>query len=155
MRVVLDTCILKLASFPAENNASALIFELACACLIEAWASPATLEEYADVLGARARRLASTNATASPSVIVFLRFSRCARASAVESLNRMTLPSTMAVACMTPAYAKKYADTSAKHQMGATLLRGVMADVAPRPREGVITSRPRAVSRRSRSLRRP
>ena len=29
MRVVLDTCILKLATFPGENNASALIFELA------------------------------------------------------------------------------------------------------------------------------
>lgn len=51
MRVVLDTCILKLATFPAENNASALIFELARAELIEAWVSPAILEEYADVLG--------------------------------------------------------------------------------------------------------
>ena len=51
MRVVLDTCILKLATFPGENNASALIFELAHAGLIEAWVSPAILEEYADVLG--------------------------------------------------------------------------------------------------------
>ena len=51
MRVVLDTCILKLATFPVENNASALIFELARAGLIEAWVSPAILEEYADVLG--------------------------------------------------------------------------------------------------------
>ena len=50
MRVVLDTCILKLATFPGENNASALIFELAHAGLIEAWVSPAILEEYADVL---------------------------------------------------------------------------------------------------------
>ncbi|PYR14358.1 MAG: hypothetical protein DMG00_03830 [Acidobacteria bacterium] len=50
LRVVLDTCILKLATFPAENNASALIYELASAGLIEAWASPAMLEEYADVL---------------------------------------------------------------------------------------------------------
>lgn len=50
MRVVLDTCILKLATFPGENNASALIFELARAGLIEAWVSPAILEEYADVL---------------------------------------------------------------------------------------------------------
>ena len=50
MRVVLDTCILKLATFPAENNASALIFELARAGLIEAWVSPAILEGYADVL---------------------------------------------------------------------------------------------------------
>ena len=51
MRVVLDTCILKLATFPGENNASALIFELARADLLEAWVSPAILEEYADVLG--------------------------------------------------------------------------------------------------------
>jgi predicted nucleic acid-binding protein len=51
LRVVLDTCILKLATFPSENNAAALIFELARASLIEAWASPAMLEEYADVLG--------------------------------------------------------------------------------------------------------
>jgi predicted nucleic acid-binding protein len=53
LRVILDTCILKLATFPKENNASALIFELARAGLIEAWASPAMLEEYADVLGDR------------------------------------------------------------------------------------------------------
>jgi hypothetical protein len=51
LRVVLDTCILKLATFPGENNASALIFELARAGLIEAWVSPAIFEEYADVLG--------------------------------------------------------------------------------------------------------
>ena len=51
MRVVLDTCILKLATFPAENNASALIYELARAGLIAAWVTPAILEEYVDVLG--------------------------------------------------------------------------------------------------------
>jgi predicted nucleic acid-binding protein len=51
LRVVLDTCILKLATFPAQNNASALVFELVRRGLIEAWASPAILEEYADVLG--------------------------------------------------------------------------------------------------------
>jgi predicted nucleic acid-binding protein len=51
LRVVLDTCILKLATFPRENNASALIFELARAGFIEAWVSPAILEEYGDVLG--------------------------------------------------------------------------------------------------------
>ena len=51
MRVVLDTCILKLATFPADNNASALIFGLARAGLIEAWVLPTILEEYADVLG--------------------------------------------------------------------------------------------------------
>ena len=53
MRVILDTCILKLATFPSENNAAALIFEVARAGLFEAWASPAMLEEYADVLGDR------------------------------------------------------------------------------------------------------
>jgi len=51
LRVILDTCILKLATFPSENNAAALIFEVARAGLFEAWASPAMLEEYADVLG--------------------------------------------------------------------------------------------------------
>jgi len=50
-RVVLDTCILKLATFPAENNASALIYQLARAGLIDAWVSPAILEDYADVPG--------------------------------------------------------------------------------------------------------
>jgi predicted nucleic acid-binding protein len=50
LRVVLDTCILKLATFRADNNASALIYDLAHAGLIEAWVSPAILEEYADVL---------------------------------------------------------------------------------------------------------
>jgi predicted nucleic acid-binding protein len=53
LRVILDTCILKLATFPSENNAAALIFEVARAGLFEAWASPAMLEEYADVLGDR------------------------------------------------------------------------------------------------------
>jgi predicted nucleic acid-binding protein len=53
LRVILDTCILKLATFPGENNASAIIFEIARSGLIEAWASPAMLEEYADVLGDR------------------------------------------------------------------------------------------------------
>jgi hypothetical protein len=51
LRVVLDTCILKLATFPTDNNASALIYDLAHAGLSEAWVSPALLEEYADVLG--------------------------------------------------------------------------------------------------------
>ena len=58
MRVVLDTCILKLATFPADNNASALIYELARAGLIEAWVTPAILEEYADVLGDHAEFVA-------------------------------------------------------------------------------------------------
>ena len=50
MRVVLDTRILKLATFSRENGASALIVELARAGLIDAWVSPAMLDEYADVL---------------------------------------------------------------------------------------------------------
>jgi hypothetical protein len=50
LRVGLDTCILKLATFPAENNGSALIYELARADLIQAWVTPAILEEYGDVL---------------------------------------------------------------------------------------------------------
>jgi predicted nucleic acid-binding protein len=58
LRVVLDTCILKLATFSADDNASALIYELARAGLIEAWASPAILEEYADVLGDHAEFVA-------------------------------------------------------------------------------------------------
>ncbi len=51
LRVVLDTCILKLATFPAKDNAAALTFELARASLIEVWASPAMMDEYGDVLG--------------------------------------------------------------------------------------------------------
>ncbi len=50
MKVVLDTCILKLATFPANDNPSALIVELALAALIEWWASPAILDEYSHVL---------------------------------------------------------------------------------------------------------
>ena len=53
LRVVLDTCILKLATFTRADNASALIYELARAGAIEAWASPAIFEEYAEVLGDR------------------------------------------------------------------------------------------------------
>lgn len=41
MRVVLNTCILKLATFPADNDASAVIYELARAGLNEAWVSTA------------------------------------------------------------------------------------------------------------------
>jgi hypothetical protein len=50
LRVVLDMCILKLATFPAENNASTLIFELARAGLIEAWVSPAILVDHAEIV---------------------------------------------------------------------------------------------------------
>lgn len=50
MIVVLDTCILKLATFPRSDNPAALIVELVLRGSLEAWASPAMLEEYADVL---------------------------------------------------------------------------------------------------------
>jgi predicted nucleic acid-binding protein len=65
LRVVLDTCILKLATFAGEHNASALIFELARTGLIDAWVSPAMLEEYADVLGDQpvSSPISSTDAT--------------------------------------------------------------------------------------------
>jgi hypothetical protein len=44
-RVVLDTSILKLATFPAENNASAPIYQLARAGLIDARVRPAILKD--------------------------------------------------------------------------------------------------------------
>lgn len=50
MIVVLDTCILKLATFSVVDNASALIVELGLQGLVEIWASPSMLDEYADVL---------------------------------------------------------------------------------------------------------
>src|SRR5262245_50555057 len=51
LRVVRDTCILKLATCPADNNASALIYAPARGGLTVAWVTPAIIEEYADVLG--------------------------------------------------------------------------------------------------------
>ena len=53
MRAVLDTCILKLATLPSGDNAAALVFELVRSRFVEMWASPAMLDEYADVLGDR------------------------------------------------------------------------------------------------------
>lgn len=50
MKVVLDTCILKLATFPADDNPSALIAVLGLHGLFEWWASPAILDEYSYVL---------------------------------------------------------------------------------------------------------
>ena len=50
MKAVLDTCVLKLATLPNPNNASALIVKLCWDGLLECWASPAMLEEYAVVL---------------------------------------------------------------------------------------------------------
>jgi len=40
-----------LATLPSKDNAAALVFELARSGLVEMWASPAILDEYADVLG--------------------------------------------------------------------------------------------------------
>jgi predicted nucleic acid-binding protein len=50
LKVVLDTCILKLATLPNADNPAALIVALAAAGLFELWASPAILEEYSTVL---------------------------------------------------------------------------------------------------------
>ncbi|MGH7976551.1 MAG: PIN domain-containing protein [Limisphaerales bacterium] len=50
MKVVLDTCVLKLATLPKPINPSALIVELFLAGDLQAWASPAMIEEYQEVL---------------------------------------------------------------------------------------------------------
>ena len=50
--MVLDTCVLKLATLPRPDNPAALIVTLGLRGLFEWWASPAILEEYADVLSA-------------------------------------------------------------------------------------------------------
>lgn len=50
MKVVLDTCVLKLATLPNPVNPSALLVELFFAGALEAWASPAMIEEYQEVL---------------------------------------------------------------------------------------------------------
>ncbi|MBI3416558.1 MAG: PIN domain-containing protein [Verrucomicrobia bacterium] len=50
MKVVLDTCILKLATLPNEDNPAALILALATRGRFEWWASPAILDEYGAVL---------------------------------------------------------------------------------------------------------
>jgi predicted nucleic acid-binding protein len=58
LKVVLDTCILKLATLPNEDNPAALILALAWAELIACWASPAILEEYSIVLASEPELLA-------------------------------------------------------------------------------------------------
>lgn len=50
MKVVLDTCVLKLATLPNPVNPAALIVELCLAETIHAWASAAMIEEYQEVL---------------------------------------------------------------------------------------------------------
>ena len=48
--LVLDTCVLKLATLPGETNYAALIVEMVLAGRLHATASPAMLEEYGHVL---------------------------------------------------------------------------------------------------------
>jgi uncharacterized protein len=50
LRVVLDTCVLKLATLPNPINPAALIAELGLRRSIDLFASPAILVEYGDVL---------------------------------------------------------------------------------------------------------
>jgi predicted nucleic acid-binding protein len=50
LKVILDTCILKLATLPNPINPSALIVELFLSGDLETWASPAMVEEYQEVL---------------------------------------------------------------------------------------------------------
>ncbi len=50
LKVVLDTCVLKLATLPNPVNPAALIVELCLAGAIQVWASPAMIEEYQEVL---------------------------------------------------------------------------------------------------------
>ena len=50
MRVVLDTCILKLATLPNLLNPAALIVELCLAGRLRPYASPAMIAEYQEVL---------------------------------------------------------------------------------------------------------
>jgi len=50
LKVVLDTCVLKLATLPNLVNPAALIVELCLAELIRVWASSSMIEEYQEVL---------------------------------------------------------------------------------------------------------
>jgi len=50
LKAVLDTCILRLATFPNPNNPAALVLKLAVEGLVECWVSPPILEEYIAVL---------------------------------------------------------------------------------------------------------
>ena len=58
MKVVVDTCVLKLATLPNADNPAALVVALAAAARIELWASPAMLEEYSTVLATESATLA-------------------------------------------------------------------------------------------------
>lgn len=52
MRLVLDTCVLKLATLPNPHNAAAFIWELGRSGLFSTHGSPETLAEYHRVLAA-------------------------------------------------------------------------------------------------------
>ena len=57
MKVVIDTCILKLATFPGPANPSALIVQLGFDDIVEWWGSPAILDEYSHVMDDEPRLL--------------------------------------------------------------------------------------------------
>ena len=50
LKLIVDTCILKMASFPAEDNPAALIVQMGLRGLFEWWVSPSILDEYTDVM---------------------------------------------------------------------------------------------------------
>ena len=50
LKIVVDTCVLKLATLPTRLNPSALIVQLALHSLLEWWATPAIVDEYSSVL---------------------------------------------------------------------------------------------------------
>lgn len=96
MKAVLDTCILKLATFPTPENPSALIVELGLRRLIEVWVSPPILLEYAEVLADAPDFLRSVTAVAEVCYPLTLlqvirhepdnRFLECALAAQVDYL---------------------------------------------------------------------
>jgi predicted nucleic acid-binding protein len=50
LKLVVDTCIVKMASFPAEDNPAALIVQMGLRRFFEWWVTPAILDEYTDVM---------------------------------------------------------------------------------------------------------
>jgi predicted nucleic acid-binding protein len=50
LKIVVDSCVLKLATFPARDNPSALLLQLALHSHLEWWATPAIVHEYTAVL---------------------------------------------------------------------------------------------------------
>lgn len=62
MRVVLDTCVLKLATLPGETNFAALIVDLVLRDRLHVFTSPAMLDEYGTVLANAPEFLAAISA---------------------------------------------------------------------------------------------